>query len=303
MGPYQETRLWPHEYNAVYESLNKIFGCKGHGWSNLQSVHINLPFADDIEFGKLHAAIRILLPIIPALTASTPILDCNFTGFKDSRLVAYKENQKLIPSISGMVIPEQAFSKKEYEEFILKKIYKDISNYDTENILQNEWLNSRGAIARFDRNAFEIRIIDIQEAPIVDISIAYVINEVLKNLVNGKWIPFEEQKKFFEKDLANIFNDVIAEAENSVIKDKNYLQIFSLSTELKAKELWEYLVSEISFDENTRFQEIIDNILKYGSLSTRILKCLEGNYSLSNIVSVYKQLANCLNKNEQFIII
>ena len=86
MNPFKETKLWPHEYNAVYEAYDRIFGCKGHGWSNLQSVHLNLPFANDDEFGRLHAAIRILLPVIPALTASTPILDGRITGYKDSRL-------------------------------------------------------------------------------------------------------------------------------------------------------------------------------------------------------------------------
>ena len=49
--------------DAVYRAYDRIFGCQGHGWSNLQSMHINLPFKDDAEFGRLHAAIRVLLPI------------------------------------------------------------------------------------------------------------------------------------------------------------------------------------------------------------------------------------------------
>ena len=67
MDPSKETRLWPHEYNEVYRSFDRIFGCAGHGWSNLQSTHLNLPFADDDEFGRLHAAIRAILPLLPAL--------------------------------------------------------------------------------------------------------------------------------------------------------------------------------------------------------------------------------------------
>ncbi|HAL85576.1 MAG TPA: hypothetical protein DCM31_01010, partial [Deferribacteraceae bacterium] len=37
-------------------------------------------------------------------------------------------------------------------------MYRDIAPYDPECILQEEWLNSRGAIARFDRKAIEIRL-------------------------------------------------------------------------------------------------------------------------------------------------
>ena len=92
MDPFTETKLWPHEHNDVYKSYDRIFGCKGHGWSNLQSVHLNLPFSGDEEFGRLHSAIRLILPIIPALTASSPILDGKLTGYKDMRLSVYQKN-------------------------------------------------------------------------------------------------------------------------------------------------------------------------------------------------------------------
>ncbi len=80
MDPARETRLWPHDYSEVYANFDRIFDCRGHGWSNLQSVHLNLPFADDEEFGRLHAAIRLLLPILPALAASSPIVERRTTG-------------------------------------------------------------------------------------------------------------------------------------------------------------------------------------------------------------------------------
>jgi carboxylate-amine ligase len=300
MDPFKETKLWPHEYNAVYEAYNRIFGCKGHGWSNLQSVHLNLPFANDDEFGRLHAAIRILLPIIPALTASTPILDGRVTGYKDARLLEYAQNQKLVPSIGGVVIPERAFSKQDYENIILKKIYKDIAEFDKENILQNEWLNSRGAIARFDRNAFEIRIIDIQESPVADLAIAFVIIESLKNFVNEKLIKYEVQKQWTENSLAAIYNNVIRNGEDTIITDENYLTIFNLPPKSSAKNILEKLISEIDFTGYEEFKAIIDIIMSKGTLSTRIIKNLNNDYSEMNIISVYQMLANCLKENKLF---
>ena len=44
-------------------------------------------------------------------------------------------------------------------------MYRAIDPLDTEGILQEEWLNSRAAIARFDRGAIEIRCMDTQECP------------------------------------------------------------------------------------------------------------------------------------------
>ncbi|MDW8287787.1 MAG: glutamate-cysteine ligase family protein, partial [Flammeovirgaceae bacterium] len=166
-----EAELWKHEYNEIYALYDRIFDCRGHGWVNLQSTHLNLPFANDEEFGRLHAAIRILLPIIPALSASTPLLEGKLTNYLDVRLETYRHNQDKIPSITGKVIPEQVFTQQDYEEKIFKPIIRDIRPYDQEGILDRHFLNSRGAIARFDRGAIEIRIIDTQECPKADLAI------------------------------------------------------------------------------------------------------------------------------------
>jgi len=300
MDPFTETKLWPHEHNAVYESYDRIFGCKGHGWANLQSVHLNLPFANDEEFGRLHSAIRLLLPIIPALTASSPILDGKLTGYKDIRLSVYQNNQMKIPIIAGDIIPERAFTRSEYEEIIFKNIFKAIAPFDTENILQFEWLNSRGVIARFDRNAFEIRIIDIQEAPIVDVAIVFVIVEILKNLVNEKWISFEEQKLWSEKKLGLIYQSIIKDAESTTIEDLDYLKIFGINEKTTANNLWKNLVETVDFTGYDNYKNIIDNILVKGTLSTRIINKLINNFSKENIISVYKMLSHSLAENKFF---
>ena len=300
MDPFTESRLWSHEYNQVYEAYNRIFDCRGHGWSNLQSTHINLPFGDDEEFGKLHAAIRVLLPIIPALSASTPIIENKSTGFIDSRLEVYRINQQKIPSIAGKVIPEQAFTKKEYEDVIFKKIYNDIEPYDDDDILKHEWLNSRGAIARFDRNTFEIRIIDIQECPSADLAITFVIVETLKKLINESWNSIEEQKQWDENKLSNIFLKVIKYGELTLIEDLDYLKLFGCEKKCSANELWKQILKIINIPDKNLLNAV-NIIINEGSLSTRILKSINNDFSKENIVKTYKKLAACLNTNSMFV--
>ena len=43
--PQREIELWPHDDREIYARFDRIFDCRGHGWANLQSVHLNLPFA------------------------------------------------------------------------------------------------------------------------------------------------------------------------------------------------------------------------------------------------------------------
>ncbi|MDX5443669.1 MAG: glutamate-cysteine ligase family protein [Hymenobacteraceae bacterium] len=305
MDPYTETCLWPHEHNAIYEAYDRIFSCKGHGWSNLQSTHLNLPFANDEEFGKLHAAIRLLLPIIPALSASSPVMDGKPTGFIDSRLEVYRKNQEKIPSIAGKVIPERVFTQQEYQEQIFDKMYEDIGPYDPEQILQNEFLNSRGAIARFDRNTIEIRIIDIQECPLADIAVLHAVVQTLETIMAERWTQLKDQKQWHESDLAAIFLKVVEKGQSALIDNLDYLRCFGCEkTEpVSVKELWQHILQEVFSreDREEEFAYALNVILTKGNLSERILHALHDDFSEGRIKSVYHALAECLKNGTLFL--
>lgn len=304
MNPLKETQLWSHEYNLIYQTFNRIFGCRSHGWANLQSVHINLPFADDEEFARLHAAIRILLPIMPALSASSPIIEGRFTGMLDYRLEVYRNNAKMIPSISGRVIPEPVFNQEDYENKILKKMYHDISPYDPEGILQFEWLNARGAIARFDRNTIEIRVLDVQECPLADLAIASAIISVLKALVAEQWTDFKKQKSWDVQSLEPILLDTIKNADQTVISNPYYLELFRFPNIQKctAGELWQHLIETLIFKSLTPlWKEPLSVILEKGTLSRRIIKTLGHEITSEKLSMVYRQLCHCLVNGKMFL--
>jgi len=301
MDPTTEMHLWKHSYSEIYALYNRVFNCKGHGWSNVQSMHINLPFFNDEEFEKLHAAIRVLLPIIPGLSASSPIFEGKFTGFKDARMEVYKTNQKEIPVMAGKVIPEQVFSKSDYYKTIFDPINNAIKPHDTENILDHHFLNSRGAIARFDRNTIEIRVIDIQECPKADIAIAVLVIETLKYLVNETDVSLVEQKRWHENELFEILNNVIKDGEETTIKNLEYLDVFKIEDEATVQQIWNTIYNFVKLNIHPEYRKTLEIILKQGSLSSRILRAIDGNFEPKNIVVVYQKLADCLKENTLFI--
>lgn len=311
MNPAYEMKLWPHEYNPVYETFNKIFGCQGHGWSNLQSIHINLPFADDKEFARLHAAIRLLLPILPALAASSPIVEGQLTGLLDNRLDVYRTNARQVPSVTGRIIPEPVFTRHDYENQILQRMYRDIAPYDPAGILQHEWLNARGAIARFDRNTIEIRVLDIQECPLADLAISAVIVAVLKALIAERWINFTSQQSWPVKPLEAILLATITHGELAIITNNLYLEAFEFPSPRKctAGELWQHLVetllaTTIEANDPSSLPFWVDPlriILQQGSLSRRIIRSIGTETSLERIKTVYRELSNCLAEGKMFL--
>lgn len=301
MNPDLETKLWPHENNEIYSSYDRIFSCKGHGWSNLQSMHINLGFSNDKEFEKLHAAIRLILPLIPALSSSSPIFENKIGSHLSSRLAFYLENQRRIPSIIGSVIPEKAWSKSEYEKLILKPMYKDIAPLDTENVLQYEWLNSRAAIPKFERDSMEIRLCDTNENSFVDLSIAIFWTKVLKTLINEEWISLAEQKNFSEIDLKNILVSNVKLGQSSIITDSNYLDLWELDQDSSSKEILIQIFESLKYEKNeVQYQKPIEYILNHGTLSERILKAVNNNLSKAKLVEVYQRLSKCLNEVKFF---
>ena len=305
MNPNTETKLWPHDNNEVYAIYDRIFNSKGHGWSNLQSTHLNLPFYDDEEFAKLHAAVRIVLPLLPALCASSPILDGRVTGKLDTRLEYYKTNQSKIPSITGRVIPEGVFSKRNYLNTIYEKIKTDIAPHDPAGILDPVWVNSRGAIPRFDRGSIEIRVMDIQECPSADMAVITLVIDLLQALVSEKFFTMESQVKIKTDTLVSIFDQCLITGRSTVIENVEYLNVFGIEKSITVGELWKSIFARlVLFTPSLKKweQPQLETIFNQGSLSERILQALSNDLSDANIRKVYRQLSGCLAQNKMFIL-
>ncbi|MDH4320795.1 MAG: glutamate-cysteine ligase family protein [Desulfobulbaceae bacterium] len=305
MDPFTETRLWPHHYNEIYESYNRIFDCRGHGWSNLQSAHLNLPFGNDEEFGRLHAAIRLLLPILPALAASTPIIDGVVQPSIDHRLEVYRTNSQRIPSITGEVIPEPVFSHRDYDQEIFQRMYRDIAPHDPDEIMRDEWLNARGAIARFDRSAIEIRVLDVQECPRADLAIAALIFATLRFLVEEGWADYAEQQRWPVAPLAKIFRDTVREGEEALLTDPGYLRLFDCraTTPLTAGDLWRHILARLRAAglAPEDFAPELQIILEQGPLARRIRNRLGDDCSRPALAALYRELADCLAQGRLFL--
>lgn len=298
----EETVLWSHDAHKVYALYNTIFDCRSHGWANLQSTQLNLPFAGDEEFARLHIAIRLLLPLLPALTASSPILDGGPTGWLDSRLHVYLHHRDRLPVLTGRLIPEAVCSEAEYEEQILRPIMAAISPFDPEEIMGKYFLNARGAIARFDRGTIEIRILDIQECPLADCSIARLIIETLRGLVDERWSEFSRQVEVDTERLRDLFLQVIETGGETVVADPEYLQLFGLQSKaMPVFEVWRDLLERLAGTLDIDSRETLAMILGQGCLATRIMRALRSDYRHDNLLSVYKQLAISLRTNKLFL--
>jgi glutamate---cysteine ligase / carboxylate-amine ligase len=301
MNPQSEMKLWPHDYNPVYEAFNRVFNCRGHGWANLQSTHWNLPFADECEFGQLHAAIRLILPLLPGIAASSPIYDRRTHDQLDCRLDVYRRNSAKIPSITGLVVPEPVYTAADYEREIYQRMYRDIAPEDPDGTLQHIWLNARGAIARFDRGAIEIRVLDIQECPQADIAIGCLMVATIQSLCQQRWTSFQQQSIVDTHRLADLFLQSVRLGPKAVVPE-DIASHFGFNGQLTVGQLWQDLLSRLEQHPllTSEIVHTLELIFQQGTLSQRILAAAEGDFSRQNLQRIYAQLSQCLQSGAIF---
>lgn len=304
MNPGREMQLWPHEFHTVYETFDKIFDCRGHGWANLQSMHLNLPFAGDEEFGRLHAAIRLILPLLPALAASSPVVEGKRTGRMDSRMDVYRKNSKGVASIAGRVIPEQVFDQTTYDREIFQRIFREIAPYDPDEVLRDEFLNARGAIARFSRGAIEIRVIDVQECPQADLAIAALTIEVLKLLVSERWTSLKEQQSLTIDDLEPAFLSAIDAADEGCVNNATFLRQLGLHGPSNSlQDIWQHLYEAVCQRDPAfapQYGAAVEILLNEGCLAKRILQSIGEQDDPRALLQTYRSLADCLAQGRMF---
>lgn len=302
MNPARESRLWPHGCREIYAAFDRIFDCSGHGWTNLQSTHLNLPFRTAGEFKRLHAAIRLLLPLMPALAASSPFVDGRAAPALDMRLQVYRNNCRRIPSITARVVPESMDSPARYRREILQRIYRDLAPHDPDKVLREEWSNARGAIARFERNTIEVRVLDIQECPAADLAILQFIVAVVRALTEGRLSPLSRQMEPATETLYRLLLQTIRHGGRAGIRDAGIARALGWNRPSAASvsEMWRHLLDAVC-PGKPAWRGTVERILEEGSLSERILRAAGSRPTRRKLRSVYGTLADCLARGEMFL--
>jgi gamma-glutamyl:cysteine ligase YbdK (ATP-grasp superfamily) len=300
MDPRRETRLWPHDTGPVYRAYDRLFDCRRHGWSNLQSVHLNLPFSGEDEFARLMAAVRLVLPLIPALAASSPIVEGRATGILDNRLEVYRTNSERVRSMTADVVPEPIYTFAAYHAEVLGAIDRELGELGADEVLRGqEWTNARGAITRFDRMAIEIRLIDAQECSAADLAVAAAVSALVRALVEERWTPLAAQRAWPTEDLAGLLARGIEQGARTAV-GRDYAAVFGASAAAPTMgDLWRH-VTEQTFDGPAELAAPLDVILAEGTLARRILTAVGADPDRPRLARVYGELCDCLDAGRSF---
>jgi len=286
-----EAEVWSHRDRKIYDAFDGIFGLRQHGWLNIQSFQLNLPYLNEDEAVRLYNTVASVLPYLPAVSASSPIYESRFGEYVDNRLHFYRINQERIPSITGDIAPKPIDSFETYLNLTIRRYSTDLEAAGApEFMLNREWINSRGAIFRFDRRALEIRIMDEQECIKSDVALSCFIRSLLRGLMRGEeTVP---PHPLLVKDLQAVIRDGL----NARVSHA------SSSTARGVCRHFYKVAHDNSSEEERGYLEVIKKRIEGGNLSDlisdRVRRRAQRTDLEEAILSVYLTLAEKLKRNE-----
>jgi gamma-glutamyl:cysteine ligase YbdK (ATP-grasp superfamily) len=288
-----ETGVWSHRHRKIYEEYGKIFNLKQHGWLNIQSFHLNLPYGNEADGVQLHNLLANICPYLPAISASSPIYEGTLKEDVDNRLAFYKINQSEVPSVSGDVVPEYVSSFENYHNEVIRRYSLDLAKAGAnEALLFKEWVNSRGIIFRFDRSALEVRVMDEQECIKSDVAMSCFLRSVLRGLMltGPKFLPHELLVSDFNLVLRNGLNAQVQNPHGTTARQV-CRHLFDLAWENAQKEEKKYLPLVKCRIEEGNLSDVIRRDIQKKAQRTDFTEA---------IVNVYSMLINCLGNNKPY---
>ena len=299
----EEGELWQRSGRQIYATYDRVFGIRAHGWLNLQSSHVNLPFGDEAQTVRLHDAIACLLPYLPALAASSPLVEGRLGPAVDNRLAVYATNQARVPAIAGDVVPEYMGSFRRYRREVLGRIYRELRKIPEARGLCREWVNSRGAIVRFSRRAIEIRVLDVQECVRMDVAIAALVRGALVRLT-GRLAAGEVELPPHDTLVAD-YRAAVAEGTAARVAAPHLAPLAGAppGAALPAGEILAALAEDARAGlalEEWPYLDLVARRLAGGNLSERIRRRVEAvpaRRRQAEVRALYAELADCLVEN------
>ncbi len=288
-----ETGIWPHRHKQVYQEYSKVFNLKRHGWLNIQSFHLNLPYSTEKNGVMVHNLLAGLCAYLPAISASSPIYEGAVGPNVDNRLYFYKMNQQEIPSVTGDVVPEYVASFNQYRREVIGQYSEDLAEAGMgKPLLFREWVNSRGVIFRFDRSAIEVRVMDEQECVKSDVALSCFIRAALRGLLT------KEEELFPHHLLVKDYNAIMANGMDAKVLHPN-----GPTARQVCQYLFDLALKNTEEDEK-KYMWIIKKRIDDGNLSelvrNRILKKAQRTDLNEAILTVYSTLIKCLADNQPY---
>lgn len=172
--------LWKRANRSIYETYERLFPIYTHGWANVQASHVNLPLGTEADAVAMMNAAALVVPYLPALAASSPVVEGELVEFACGRMHHLLGHQRKIPESIGAMVPEYMESYKQYRHDVLRPMFHALDGLPDTQELRRDYFNARAAVIKFGRDSIEVRALDTQECVRRDVAVALFTRSALQ---------------------------------------------------------------------------------------------------------------------------
>ena len=301
----ERARLWQRSGRKVYRTYERLFDTLAHGWRNVQSCHVNLPFGSEAEAIAMLNASALLVPYLPAVAASTPLVEGELGPAVCNRVAHLLTHQVKLPESQAELVPEFARSFAHYRRDVLGAMYRAVDRLPGSRPIRREFLNARGAVLKFSRTSMEVRIVDVQECVRLDVAIAAYVRWALcalaRELASGALalpdhalLVADLRATAQAGSLARVHAPFLSDLPRG---DDGLAPVEAVTAALVARARAEARADELPY------LDLVERVARSGTLSERIAAALRPHVADDDAFTetarrIYIELADCLLDNE-----
>jgi hypothetical protein len=296
-----QAEAWPHGQAPRDEAMISTFGAERHGLNNQQKLRLSIPFASDFEFARLFGALRFVMPLMPALCASSPFAEGKRGPALACRVASRRDLLSGQIDFADSLVPRPASCRDEYQSDVLTPLEKTLKARGLSQALNAKEVCAHGIIADFQAGLVHVEMLDMQECLQADIAVCAGIGAVTLLVQTEEFAALGELNTWPQARLGELLELSVVDGEEAVFRDVDYAKAlgFPERGSCRVAELWQHLMEERLSSSPLAEESMpaLERIASEGPLARRLLRALDPGFDDEELYNLYKRVLDCLEKD------
>ncbi len=303
----EDVEMWPHGGASQDTAMHELFGTARHGWANQHGLDLALPFGSEAEFGPLYAALRFLQPLLPTLSAASPIAEGAIGPAHQCRVAARHDLVCSRPDFARTSVqrhvPPALDSLGAFENLVAEPLRAALRGQGLAATLTPSQVSAGGLWADAKAQHIAIRMLDGQECVSASVAVVAAVQALVNLVTYDSSVPSAELDVWPAARLDELAQNSIVDGGSAIVRDQDYLRAwgFPEGNRCRVQELLQFLWEDklaSKFDQT--LAPYLETIVMEGTLASRILKALPPRWNDEALFLVYRNVAKCLGENASF---
>ncbi len=300
--PATKAEAWPHGDAAGDKAVVSLFGKARHGHCNQHALRLSIPFANELEFERLFGALRFLMPLMPALSASSPFAEGKRGPALSCRVAARRDLFASDIEFADKLVPKASTCFEQYRNEVTAPLESALESRGLLAALDPLQVCAHGITADFDTGFVHVEILDMQECMQANIAVCAAIGAMVMLVQSEEHAALTTLGHWPRARLGELLEQSLVDGGRAVFRDSEFSRTlgFPEGGDCRVSDLCQHLM-----EEKLRHSPLVadslgalERIVAEGSLATRLLGALPPRWTGEDLYNLYRRIVEASEKDE-----